>query len=222
MKWYIYEKKDDPSEIIIGLAETIEYNNDKIVLEINKDFSMAHRTSRIIDRRNYVVSDLDQHILDAFVLKMILKLKKEPKWFEIVSLNKESYYIYASSSNFVITVDSKIKLKDIYVFKGKEKVHIDDVTIHLEGIEYIEETSIEPMKCFNVGDIYTWDDNYSLILKKTEVGYRIVMLVKDNIYITTLSFENDFLDKIKYSGNISIENLNMRLIITKFMNKINE
>lgn len=224
MKWYIYEKKDDPSRIIIGLAERESFNDkDKLVIEISKDFSKVHRYKnfKIIDRTEYIVSDLDQHIINAFVLKVILKLQKESRWFEITSINDEKYYIYANSSNFVTIDDSKIRLEGICLLKGSQKIHIDKANIDLERVSYIEETSIEPTNCINVGDIYTWEDNYALILEKTEVGYRTLILISDSIHVTTILFQNDFLDNLTYSSTIGIKNLNIRQIVTKFINEIN-
>lgn len=220
MKWYIYEKKDDPSRIIIGLAD---YNNDKLAIEISKDFSKAHyyKNFKTINVKEYIVSNLDQHIINALVLKIILKLQKEPKWFEIVSVNDEKFYLYASSSNFITVADSKIKLEDVYVLKGNQKVHIDKANIDLERVSYLDEVSIEPDKYFNVGDIYTWENNYALILEKTEIGYRALILTSDDMHVTTILFQNDFLNELTYSSTIDIKHLNMRLIITKFINKIN-
>lgn len=219
MKWYIYEKKDDPSRIIIGLAD---YNNDKLAIEISKDFSKAHyyKNLKTINSRDYIVSNLDQHIINALVLKIILKLQKEPKWFEIMSVNDEKFYLYASSSNFITVADSKIKLEDVYILKGNQKVHIDKANIDLERVSYIDEVS-EPDKYFNVGDIYTWEDNYALILEKTEIGYRTLILTSDDMHVTTILFQNDFLNNLIYSSTIDIKHLNMRLIITKFINRIN-
>lgn len=223
MKWYIYEKKDDPSRIIIGLAEREYFDDkDKLAIEISKDFSKVHRYKnfKIIDRREYIVSNLDQHIINALVLKIILKLQKEPKWFEIMSVNDEKFYLCASSSNFITVADSKIKLEDVYVLKGNQKVHIDKANIDLERVSYIDEVS-EPNRCINAGDIYTWEDNYALILEKTEIGYRALVLISDDIHVTTILFQNDFLDELAYSSTIDIKDLNMRQIVTKFINKIN-
>lgn len=223
MKWYIYEKKDDPSRIIIGLTERELFDDkDKLAIEISKDFSKVHRYKnfKIIDRTEYIVSELDQHIINALVLKIILKLQKEPKWFEIMSVNDEKFYLCASSSNFITVADSKIKLEDVYVLKGNQKVHIDRANIDLERVSYIDEVS-EPNRCINVGDIYTWEDNYALILEKTEIGYRALVLISDDIHVTTILFQNDFLDELTYSSTIDIKDLNMRQIVTKFINKIN-
>lgn len=223
MKWYIYEKKDDPSRIIIGLAETsLSSNEDKLAIEISKDFSKVHRYKnfKIIDRRDYIVSDLNQHIINAFVLKIILKLQRESRWFEIMSVDDEKYYIYANISNFITVVGSKIKLEGICVFKGNQKIHVDKANIDLERVSYIDEVS-EPNRCINVGDIYTWEDNYALILEKTEVGYRTLILISDSIHVTTILFQNDFLGDLTYSSTIDIKDLNMRQIVTKFINKIN-
>lgn len=224
MKWCIYAKKDDPSRIIIGLAERGYFDDkDKLAIEISKDFSKIHRYKnfKIIDRTEYIVSELDQHIINALVLKIILKLQGESRWFEIMSINDEKYYIYASSSNFITVAGSKIKLKDICILKGGLKIHIDKANIDLERVSYIDEASTEPDKCFNVGDIYTWEDNYALILEKTEIGYRALILISDDIHVTTILFQNDFLNDLTYSSTIDIKELNMRQIVTKFINKIN-
>lgn len=224
MKWCIYVKKDDPSRIIIGLAERGYFDDkDKLAIEISKDFSKVHRYKnfKIIDRTEYIVSELDQHIINAFVLKIILKLQRESRWFEIASINDEKYYIYANISNFITVVGSKIKLEGICVFKGNQKIHVDRANIDLERVSYIDDVSTEPDKCFNVGDIYTWEDNYALILEKTEVGYRTLILISDSIHVTTILFQNDFLGDLTYSSTIDIKDLNMRQIVTKFINKIN-
>lgn len=221
MKWYIYYSKQDSSEIFIGLAETLTNTNyDSLLIKLDL-VSMTATKCFLINRVKYTKTELNQSILDVIVQTAIFKLQPTAKWFEITRTKGEKLYVYASIDNYITTEGFKVRLKDVYIFKGKKKIKVDNAYIDLRKVETIKETSIEPMECFNVGDIYTWDDNYALILKKTELGYRIVMLVKDDIFTTTISFKNDFLDKIKYKGNIDIKNLDMRLIMTKFMNKIN-
>lgn len=223
MKWYIYEKIGDPSKAIIGLAETPNKTNyDNLVIKIDMASMTATRDFQMIDRTKYTRTELDQHILNVIVLNAIFKLQPTARWFKITSTDGESSYIYASIFNYITTEDSKIKLKDVYIFKSKEKVKLDRVSINLERIETIEETSIEPIFSIYIGDIYTWSSNYCLILERVAEGYKILVLSSDNIYTTYILSGSNFWDWIKYESGIYIQDLSMKQIVTKFINKINE
>lgn len=223
MKWYIYEKKDNPSKAIVGLAETSNNTSyDNLVIRLDMASMTATRDFQMIDRTKYTKNELDQHVLNVIILNAIFKLQPTARWFEITSTEGEKFYVYASIFDYITTKDSKIILKDVYFFKGKEKVKFDKAYINLEKVKTIEETSIEPTFSINIGDIYSWDSNYCLVLGKTIEGHKILVLSPDNIYTTYLLDKNDFWDKVKYESDIYIQDLDMKQIVTKFLNKINE
>lgn len=222
MKWYIYEKKDNPSKAIIGLAETPNSTNyDNLAIRLDMASMTATRDFQMIDRTKYTKNELDQHVLNVIILNAIFKLQPTARWFEITSTEREKFYVYASIFDYITTKDSKIILKDVYFFKGKEKVKFDKAYINLEKVETIEETSIEPTFSIHIGDIYTWSSNYCLILEKVTEGYKILVLSSDNIYTTYILSGSNFWDWIKYESGIYIRDLDMKQIVTKFMNKIN-
>lgn len=155
MKWYIYEKKDDPSGIIMGLAETPNNTNyDILVIKLDLVSMTATRCYQTINRVKYTKIELDPHVLNVIVQNAIFKLQPTARWFKITSTKGEKLYVYASIYNYIAIKDSKIRLKDVYVFKGEEKIKFDRADINLGEVEIIEETSIEPTFSINVGDIY--------------------------------------------------------------------
>ena len=97
MKWYIYEKKDDPSKAIIGLAETPNSTNyDNLVIRLDMASMTATRDFQMIDRTKYTKNELDQHVLNVIILNAIFKLQPTARWFEITSTEGGKVYVYAS------------------------------------------------------------------------------------------------------------------------------